>query len=95
MVYSKRHIRTKTAAVEKQTAFEMINMAIADNLVSQEEYEVILEFVLNNSHFSDLLKVMLLKTLLRKRPVKSELSIEYTEKERKRILTEVEHVASG
>ncbi len=96
LVYSKRHIRTKTAAVEKQTAFEMINMAIADNLVSQEEYEVILEFVLNNSHFSDLLKVMLLKTLLRKRPVKSELSIErYTEKERKRILTEVERVAKA
>ncbi|GAK55700.1 hypothetical protein U27_02657 [Candidatus Vecturithrix granuli] len=96
LVYSKRHIRTKATAVEKQIAFEMINMAIADNIVSQEEYEVILEFVLNNPRFSSQLKVTLLKALLRKRLVKSEISLEvHDEKERKRILTEVERVAKA
>lgn len=96
LVYSKRHVRTKTTALEKQIAFEMINMAVADNIVSPEEYEVILEFVLNKSHLSDQLKVIILKALLRKHAVKTEISTEaHDEKERKRLLSEVERVAKA
>ena len=82
LVFSKRHIRTKATAIEKQIAFEMINMAVADHIVSQEEYELILEFVLHNAHFSDQLKVTLLKALLRKQPVKTDISTETHDEER-------------
>ena len=96
LVYSKRNIRAKAVALEKNIAFEMINMAVVDKVVSQEEYDVILDFVLNNSKLDDSLKVTLLKALLKKHPMKSAaLPDGYGEKEKKRLLTEVERVAKA
>lgn len=95
LVYSKRYIRKQAVAVEKNIAFEMINMAVIDHIVSGEEYDVILNFIVNNPKFNDRLKVTLLKALQRKRSVKpAALSGEsYQEKDKKRLLTEVERVA--
>ena len=74
----------------------MINMALVDNIVSSEEYEVILNFILNNSNFDDHIKVKLLKALKRRRPVKSDIPVDkYNEKEKKRLLAEVERVAKA
>lgn len=96
LVYSRRNIRAKAVAVEKSIAFEMINMAVNDGVVSQEECEVILNFVLHNPRLDDQIKVTLLKTLLRKRSVKTTISPElYDDKERKRLLAEVERVAKA
>lgn len=96
LVYSKRNIKAKAVAVEKNIAFEMINMAVVDGVVSQEEYEVILNFILQNHRVDDQIKVTLLRALLRKRSVKSTLPFDaYEDKEKKRLLTEVERVAKA
>ncbi len=96
LVYSKRNIKAKAVAVEKNIAFEMINMAVIDGVVSQEEYEVILNFILYNPRLDDQMKVTLLRALLRKRPVKSAISPDtYDDKEKKRLLAEVERVAKA
>jgi hypothetical protein len=96
LVYSKRHVRKRTVAVEKNIAFEMINMAVLDNVVSQEEYETVLHFVLNNPHLSEQIKVTLLKALLRKRPVKTlPVPSTFSEKEKRRLLSQVERVAKA
>ncbi|PIE33319.1 hypothetical protein CSA56_12165 [candidate division KSB3 bacterium] len=97
LVYSKRYIRKQVSSVEKNIVFEMINMAMADDVVSQEEYEVILNFVLNNSRFDDRVKILLLKALQRKKPHRTVELPEggYSEKEKKRLLTEVERVAKA
>ena len=96
LVYSKRNIRAKSAAIEKNIAFEMINMAISDGMVSQEEYDVLLDFIANNTRLDDQIKVTLLKALLRKRTIKSGFPPDmYDEKARKRLLAEVERVAKA
>lgn len=96
LVYSKRNIKAKAVAVEKNIAFEMINMAVIDGVVSREEYEVILNFILQNSQLDDQTKITLFRALLRKRPVKSTLPFDaYEDKEKKRVLTEVERVAKA
>lgn len=96
LVYSKRNIRARAVAVEKNIAFEMISMAVADGVVSQEEYEVILNFVLNNGKLEDDMKVTLLKALLRKKPVKAEITPDtFDEKDKQRLLEEVERVAKA
>ena len=96
LTYSKRHIRTELVALDKNIAFEMINMALVDNVVSIEEHEVILNFILNNSNFDNRIKVILLKTLKNKRPVKTDIPVDiYNEKEKKRLLAEVERVAKA
>ena len=96
LVYSRRNIKAKAAAVEKNIAFEMINMAVIDGIVSAEEYEVILDFILQNPQLDDQRKVTLLKALLRKRPLKSAVSFEMDdEKAKKRLLAEVERVAKA
>ena len=94
--YSKRHISKEAVALDKNIAFEMINMALVDNIVSSEEYEVILNFILNNSNFDDHIKIILLKALKRRRPVKSDIPVDkYNEKEKKRLLAEVKRVAKA
>lgn len=96
LVYSKRNIRAKAVAVEKSIAFEMINMAISDGVVSQEEYDVLLDFIIKNNRLDDQIKVTLMQALLRKRVVKSEFPPDiYDEKARKRLLAEVERVAKA
>jgi hypothetical protein len=96
IVYSKRYIRKESLAFEKNIAFEMINMALVDNVVSIEEYDVILKFILNNSNFDDRIKVILLKVLKRKRPIKTDIPVDiYNEKEKKRLLSEVKRVAKA
>jgi len=96
LVYSKRNIKAKAVAIEKNIAFEMINMAVVDGVVSQEEYEVILNFILQNPQFDDQMKVTLLRALLRKRPVKTTVPFDaYEGKEKKRLLAEVERVAKA
>ncbi len=96
LVYSKRNLRAKAAAIEKNIAFEMINMAVIDGAVSQEEYEVVLGFILNNPRIEDHIKITLLKALLRKRSVKPDLPKElYDDKAKKRLLEEVERVAKA
>lgn len=96
LTYSKRHIRKEAVALDKNIAFEMINMALVDNVVSSEEYEIILNFILNNSKFDDRIKIILLKALKRKRPVKTAFSLDaYNDKEKKRLLAEVERVAKA
>jgi len=96
LTYSKRHIRKEGVALDKNIAFEMINMALVDNVVSSEEYEVILNFILNNSNFDDRIKIILLKALRRKRPVKIEIPVAtYNEKEKKRLIAEVGRVAKA
>ena len=96
MVYSKRRIRQKAVAIEKGIAVEMINMAVADKVVSAEEYEVLLSFILNSSKLDDMVKVTLLKALLRKQAMKLPMELDaLDEKERKRFLTEVERVAKA
>ena len=96
LVYSKRYIRKEAVAFEKNVAFEMINMALVDDIVSSEEYEVVLNFILNNPKFDDRIKAILLKALQRKRPVKTTISPDtYEDKEKKRLLAEVERVAKA
>ena len=96
LVYSKRQIRKQAMAVEKNIAFEMINMAVVDNNVSSEEYEIVMNFILKNSNFDDRVKVSLLKALARKHPVSVALPPEpYDEKDKKRLLMEVERVAKA
>jgi uncharacterized membrane protein YebE (DUF533 family) len=96
LVYSKRNIKAKAIAVEKNIAFEMINMAVIDGVVSREEYEVVLNFIVHNPQLDDQIKVTLLKALLRKRPVKLPVSPDvYDDKEKKRLLAEVERVAKA
>ncbi len=96
LVYSKRDLRAKATAIEKNIAFEMINMAIIDGVVSQEEYEVLLPFILKNPRLDEPIKITLLKALLRKHPVKSAALPEgYDNKEKKRLLAEVERVAKA
>lgn len=96
LVYSKRNIRAKSAAIEKNIAFEMINMAISDGTVSQQEYEVILDFILNNSRLDEHIKLTLMKALQRKRPTKPTIPLDtYDEKDKKRLLAEVERVAKA
>ncbi len=96
LVYSKRYIRKQSVSVEKNIAFEMINMAVADGIVSQEEYSVILNFVLNNSRFDDRVKITLLQALQHKKPVKTtEIPGGYSDKDKQRLLTEVERVAKA
>lgn len=96
LVYSRRNIRARAVAVEKSIALEMINMAVSDGSVSQQEYEILLEFILSNPRLDDQLKVTLLKALMRKRATKSTLSTDmYEAKEKRRLLTEVERVAKA
>jgi len=96
LVYSECYTRKEAVALDKNIAFEMINMAIVDNVVSSEEYEVILNFILNNTKFDDWIKVTLLKALQHKRPVKNTFSLDtYNDKEKKRLLAEVERVAKA
>ena len=96
LVYSKRFIRKQAVSVEKNIAFEMINMAVIDDVVSQDEYNVILNFILKNSHFDDRVKITLLQALQRKKPVKAvEIPEGYRDKEKKRLLAEVERVAKA
>ncbi len=96
LVYSSRNIRAKAVAIEKNIAFEMINMAVADGDVSQKEYEILLDFILNNHRLDDQLKVTLMKSVMRKRPTKSTLSADsYDAKDKRRLLAEVEKVAKA
>lgn len=96
LTYSKRYIRKEDVALDKNIAFEMINMALVDNVVSSEEYEIVLNFILNNSNFDDRIKIILLKALKRKRKVKTNISENtYNEKEKKRLLAEVKRVAKA
>lgn len=96
LVYSKRRIRQRAVALERGIAIEMINLAVADKVVSAEEYDVLLSYILNSSRFDDALKVTLLKAALRKQPLKSMLEPDkLDEKEKKRVLTEVERVAKA
>lgn len=96
LVYSKRYTRKEAVVFEKNIALEMINMAFVDTVVSSEAYEVVLNFILNNTKFDDWVKVALLKTLQNKRPVKTTCSLDtYNDKEKKRLLAEVERVAKA
>ena len=96
LVYSGRNARKEAVTLDKNIAFEMINMAIVDNVVSSEEYEVILNFILNNNKFDDWIKVTLLKALQHKRPVKNSITLDiYNDKEKKRLLAQVERVAKA
>lgn len=96
LVYSERHTRREAVVFEKNIALEMINMAFVDNVVSGEAYEVVLNFILNNKKFDDWVKVSLLKTLQHKRPVEPTSSLDtYNDKEKKRLLAEVERVAKA
>ncbi|MEA1949710.1 MAG: hypothetical protein U9N83_20735 [Thermodesulfobacteriota bacterium] len=96
LVYSERYTRNEAVVFEKNIALEMINMAFVEDVVSSEEYEVVLNFILNNTKFDDWIKVTLLKTLQRKRPVKTAFSLDaYNDKEKKRLLAEVERVAKA
>ena len=95
-VYSQRAARKEAVVFEKNIALEMINMACVDNVVSSEAYEVVLNFILNNSKFDDWVKVTLLKTLQNKRPVKSTCAFDtYNDQEKKRLLAEVERVVKA
>ena len=96
LVYSSRNIRAKAVALEKNIAFEMINMALADGDVSQKEYEILLDFILGNPRLDDQMKVMLMKAVMRKRATKSTRSADmYDDKEKRRLLAEVEKVAKA
>jgi len=96
LVYSERYTRKEAVVFEKNIALEMINMAFVDNVVSSEAYEVVLNFILNNTKFDDWVKVTLLKTLQQKCPVKTTFSLDtYNDKEKKRLLAEVERVAKS
>lgn len=96
LVYSSRNIRAKAVAIEKNIAFEMINMALADGDVSQKEYEILLDFILGNPRLDDQLKVMLMKAVMRKRSTKTTRSADmYGDKEKRRLLAEVEKVAKA
>ena len=96
LVYSKRNIRKEEVAFEKNIVFEMINMASVDDVVSSEEYEVILNFILNNPKFDDWVKIVLLKALQRKRIVKITIPTDtLDDKDKKRMLAEVGRVAKA
>ena len=96
LVYSRRNIRHRSMAVEKNIAFEMINMAVSDGVVSPAESDVALDFILNNSRFDDRVKVTLVKALWRKHPVKPVALPEgYTEKDKQRLLEHVERIAKA
>jgi uncharacterized membrane protein YebE (DUF533 family) len=96
LVYGSRSLRAKATAVEKNIALEMINMAITDGVVSQEEYDITLDFILSNPHLTDPLKITLVKALARKKPLKSEAPLDtYDDKQKKRLLTQVERVAKA
>ncbi len=96
LVYSSRNIRAKAVALEKNIAFEMINMAVADGEVSQKEYEILLDFILGNPRLDDQMKVMLMKAVTRKRSTKTTRSADmYDDKEKRRLLAEVEKVAKA
>ena len=95
-IYSKRDVRKEAVIVEKNIAFEMINMALVDKVVSSKEYEVILNFILSNNKFDDGVKITLLKTLQRKCSLKTDMPVAtYNEKEKKRLLAKVEKVAKA
>ena len=96
LVYSGRNTRKEAVTLDKNIVFEMINMAIVDNVVSSEEYEIILNFILNNNKFDDWIKVTLLKALQRKRPMKTDMPVAtYNEKDKKRLIAEVERVVNA
>jgi hypothetical protein len=95
-VYSRRDINTREAALERDLAFAMVDMACTDKEISKESYAVVLEQVLNKTQLSDAARVNVLRTLTVKEPGGTFTPTGvYTEKQAERLLENVKRVAAA
>jgi len=94
LLYSRRGVKSAPTLVEYSIACEMINMALADGVVTSREYEIILEYILKNAALDDPLKMNLLRFLLGKKPVSYDvMGVNYEKGDKARLLRQVEKVA--
>jgi hypothetical protein len=95
-VYSRRDINTYKVAFERDLAFAMVDMARAHENISKEAHEMVLDHVLNKARLSDGLRVTVLRALMANGP--QDMFVPkgvYTEKQKKRILENVNRVAAA
>jgi hypothetical protein len=95
-VYSRRDINTHEIAFERDLAFAMVDMAHTHRDISKETYAMVLDHVLNKARLSDGLRVIVLRALT----VNGSKDVfvpkgVYTEKQKKRLLENVKHVAAA
>ncbi|HWP47647.1 MAG TPA: hypothetical protein VNM22_10840 [Candidatus Limnocylindrales bacterium] len=95
LLYSRRGVKPKSAIIEYSIAGEMINMAVADGLVTSQEYETLLAYILKNTELNDSLKVSLLRSLLAKKPASYDLTVVSEKGDKARLLRQVEKVAQA
>ncbi len=95
-VYSRRDINTHKVAFERDLAFAMVDMARAHEDISKEAHAMVLDHVLNKSRLSDGLRVTVLRALMANGP--RDMFVPkgvYTEKQKKRLLENVNRVAAA
>ena len=95
-VYSRRDINTHAVAYERDLAFAMVDMAHAHENISKEAHAMVVDHVLNKSRLSDGLRVTVLRALMAKGP--HDMFVPkgvYTEKQKKRLLENVNRVAAA
>jgi len=95
-VYSRRDINTPEVAFERDLAFAMVDMARTHKDISKAAHAMVLEHVLNKARLSDGLRV----TVLRALTVNGSKDMfvpkgVYTEKQKKRLLENVNRVAAA
>lgn len=93
LLYSRRGVKPKSTILEYNIAGEMINMAVSDGLVTSQEYETILTYILKNTELNDSLKISLLRSLLSKKPTSYDLTCVSEKGDKARLLRQVEKVA--
>jgi hypothetical protein len=93
LLYSRRGVKPKSTILEYNIAGEMINMAVSDGLVTSQEYETILTYILKNTELNDSLKISLLRSLLSKKPTSYDLACVSEKGDKARLLRQVEKVA--
>ena len=95
-VYSRRDVNTQEIAFERDLAFAMVDMAHTHKDFSKEAHAMVLDHVLNRSRLSDGLRVTVLRALMTNEP--QDMFVPkgvYTEKQKKRLLENVNRVAGA
>lgn len=96
VVYGRRAVNRDDAALEKDTAFAMIDLAVGAPRVSREAYAAVLDYVLNAARLSDATRVTLLRALAAGRPLGGGGPLyPYSAEQRQRLLADAQRVLAG
>ena len=95
-LYGRSDIKSKELMFEKDTALGMIDKALSDEVITNDQYEIILNYVLNETKLNDLTKVNILKALSLKKQTKHNVDFsEYTDSQKEKLLFHVTQIADA